>query len=85
MTKRKRTKGQSIIYKTLHRKLKIEQHEPHKKCGVKSDAPVALTVPAPLVAPIVLILLRVLSRLVSHELQNEVKINVIIDTFNTPY
>jgi hypothetical protein len=22
-------KGQTIIYKTLHRKLKIEQHEPH--------------------------------------------------------
>jgi len=29
MTKRKRTKGQTMIYKTLHRKLKIEQHEPH--------------------------------------------------------
>jgi len=27
MTKRKRTKGQTIICKTLHRKLKIEQHE----------------------------------------------------------
>jgi len=25
----KRTKGQRTIYKTLHRKLKIEQHEPH--------------------------------------------------------
>jgi hypothetical protein len=22
-----------MIYKTLHRKLKIEQHEPHKKTG----------------------------------------------------
>jgi len=22
-------KGQTMIYKTLHRKLKIEQHEPH--------------------------------------------------------
>jgi hypothetical protein len=30
-TKRKRAKGQAKIYKTLHRKLKIEQHEPHKK------------------------------------------------------
>jgi len=29
MAKRKRTKGQTTIYKTLHRKLKIEQHEPH--------------------------------------------------------
>jgi len=25
--KRKRTKGQTIIYKTLHRKLKIEKHK----------------------------------------------------------
>jgi hypothetical protein len=23
------TKGQTIIYKTLHRKLRMEQHEPH--------------------------------------------------------
>jgi len=29
MTKRKSTKGQTTIYKTLHRKLKIEQHEFH--------------------------------------------------------
>jgi hypothetical protein len=28
MAKRKRTKGQTTIYKTLHRKLKIEQYEP---------------------------------------------------------
>jgi len=27
--KRKSTKGQTTIYKTLHRKLRIEQHEPH--------------------------------------------------------
>jgi hypothetical protein len=27
--KRKRTEGQTTIYNTLHRKLKIEQHEPH--------------------------------------------------------
>ena len=26
-----RKKGQTMTYKTLHRKLKIEQHEPHKK------------------------------------------------------
>jgi len=26
-------KGQTTIYKTLHRKLKIEQHEPHLKPG----------------------------------------------------
>jgi hypothetical protein len=29
MAKGKRTKGQTLIYKTLHRKQKIEQHEPH--------------------------------------------------------
>ena len=28
MDKRKRTKGQATIYKTIHGKLKIEQHEP---------------------------------------------------------
>jgi hypothetical protein len=28
---KKRTKEQTTIYKTLHRKLKIEQHEPHLK------------------------------------------------------
>ena len=26
---KKRTTGQTMIYKTLHRKLKIEQHESH--------------------------------------------------------
>jgi hypothetical protein len=31
MTKRKRKKGQTTIYNTLRRKLKIEQHEPHQK------------------------------------------------------
>jgi hypothetical protein len=29
MAKRKRTKGEITIYKTLHRKLKTEQREPH--------------------------------------------------------
>jgi len=30
MTKGKeKTKGEIMIYKTLHRKLKVEQHEPH--------------------------------------------------------
>jgi hypothetical protein len=29
MAKRKMKKGQTKIYKTLHRKLKIEQHEHH--------------------------------------------------------
>jgi hypothetical protein len=29
MAKGKTTKGQTTIYKTLHRKLKVEHHEPH--------------------------------------------------------
>jgi len=43
----KRKKGQTTIYKTLHIKLKIEQHEPHKKPFVNSGAPEGLAVPAP--------------------------------------
>jgi len=39
MTKGKLTKGQTVIYKTLHRKLKIEQHEIYKEQGVNSGAP----------------------------------------------
>ena len=31
-------KGQTMIYKTLHRKLKIEQHEPHNKSVVNPGA-----------------------------------------------
>jgi hypothetical protein len=30
-------KGQTMIYKTLRRKLKIEQHEPHKKTAIMTD------------------------------------------------
>jgi hypothetical protein len=33
MAKRKRTKGQTMIYKTLHRKLKIEQHGGELMCS----------------------------------------------------
>jgi len=32
-------KGQTIIYKTLQRNQKIEQHEPYKKTGMNSGAP----------------------------------------------
>ena len=39
MTKRKRTKGQIMILKTLHRKLIIEQQESLLKPGVSSVAP----------------------------------------------
>jgi hypothetical protein len=31
MTERKRTKGQTAIYKALYRKLKIKEHEYHLK------------------------------------------------------
>jgi hypothetical protein len=34
MTKRKRTKWQTTIYKTLHRKLKMEQYGPTKNQGL---------------------------------------------------
>jgi hypothetical protein len=34
-----------MIYKTQHRKIKIEQHEPHKKPGVNSGAPEGYAVP----------------------------------------
>jgi hypothetical protein len=30
ISKRNRTKGQTMICKTIHRKLKIEQYEPHE-------------------------------------------------------
>ena len=39
MAKRKRTKGQIMIPKTLHRKLIIEQQESLLKPGVSSGAP----------------------------------------------
>ena len=36
MAKRKSTKGQTSIYKTLNRKLKNEQHELHQNPGVNT-------------------------------------------------
>jgi len=36
---KKRTKRSTMIYKTLHRKLKIEQHEPHRKPWLNGGAP----------------------------------------------
>jgi hypothetical protein len=35
MAKRKRTKAQIIIFKILHRELKIEQNEPHLKLELR--------------------------------------------------
>ena len=37
--KRKSAKGQTTIYKTLHRKLKIEEHEPTKSSTLNTCAP----------------------------------------------
>jgi hypothetical protein len=42
MAKQERTKGQTTIYKTLHRNLKIKQHEPHK-LEAQPTEPVSLT------------------------------------------
>ena len=45
-----------MIYKTLLRKLKIEQHEPHKEPVMNLRAPLGLADPASLVTPVVLLL-----------------------------
>ena len=42
-------KGQTMIYKTLHRKLNIEQQNPTKKTNVNWGAPEGLAVPDPIV------------------------------------
>ena len=54
MAKIKSTMGQIMIYKTVHRKLKIEKHEPHKKIRVNVGSAEGLAVPVALVTPIVL-------------------------------
>ena len=36
MDKRNRTKGQTMIYSTLHRQLKIDKQEPHTNTGINS-------------------------------------------------
>ena len=51
-------KGQTTIYNTLHRKLKLEQREPHLKPGVNSMCSGGMAVAAPRVAPVVLFLLQ---------------------------
>ena len=54
---KERAKGQTTIYKTVHRKLNIEQCEPHYNPGIISGAPKLEAVPALLVAHILLIVL----------------------------
>ena len=53
---KKKNKGQTTIYKTLHRKLNIDQHEPHKKTALNLGAPEVLGVP-PLLVKLVMLLL----------------------------
>jgi len=55
MSKRKKkTERQSMVDKTLHRKLKIEHPHPHPlKTGVNSDVSEGFTVSAPLITPFV--------------------------------
>jgi hypothetical protein len=56
MTKRKRTKGPTMISKTLHRKLINEQHESRKKSRMKSGSLEGYAVPAPRVASVMFLL-----------------------------
>jgi len=51
---KKRTKGQTIIYKILHIKQKTEQQKTYKYPGVNSGAMEGWTVLVPLVTPVVL-------------------------------
>ena len=56
MAERKRTRKQTMFDKTLHRKLKNEQHEPNVKLVMNSGALDWVAVQAPLVTPVVLLL-----------------------------
>ena len=56
MVQRFKTKGQTMIYKKLWRKLSIEQHEPHYKPGLNSGAVEELAVSALHVTSMVLLL-----------------------------
>jgi hypothetical protein len=52
---RKRTKWETMVYKTLNRKLKIVKREPYNKSRVSSGTQKWITVPAPHVTPVVLL------------------------------
>jgi len=51
MMQRPKEKGQTMIYKTLHRKRKIAQFEPHDKHGVELKCTEGCAVPTSLMAP----------------------------------
>jgi hypothetical protein len=52
MTKRKRTKGQPMTYKTLHID-RLSSMYPTINPEMKSGAPEELAIPAPLVTPVI--------------------------------
>ena len=58
--------------KTLHRKLIIEQDEPHTNSGLAQVVRKGLVVPAPLVVPIVLLWLKI--RMHSQETGKEAEL-----------
>ena len=53
MAKRKRKDKRTMMYKTIHRKIKNEQHEAHYTQRVNSDAPEGWAVSVQLVTPVV--------------------------------
>jgi hypothetical protein len=55
---KKRGHTGTMIYKTLHRKIKFEQHEPNYKPGVNAGVPERKVVPASHVAHVMLLLLQ---------------------------
>ena len=61
------TKRLTMIYKTLHRKLNIEHHEPNNKNRVKRRCSGRVAVPASLVAPAVLIWLKIRWPVISED------------------
>jgi hypothetical protein len=55
MVKCKKTKGQTMIYKILYRRIKIEQREPHNQL-VELTCFGRVADPVPLIAPVVLLM-----------------------------
>jgi len=56
MAKNKTTKGHIMFFKILHRKLKIEQGEPHQELGMNTCALEGSAILAPCVTPVMLLL-----------------------------
>jgi len=54
---KKMTKRRTIVDKTLHRKIKIQHHQPHYETGMSSGALEGQAASSPIVVPVVLLLL----------------------------